>query len=430
MAIIRSILALITCLLVSFFYFPFEFVALPGFNTKMMLAVLGFVFMGMELVKKRSFSISREFLFLLLFAASVSLASLLSITLNQTPDTTYVSYIVSFSVWLSGAFAICCFIRAFHGSISVQLVLDYLIAVALMQCVAALWIDSSPNMARMVNSTINFGQNVSIETKRLYGFGATLDVAGARFSAILVGIGFFLSEIKEKLPLHRRALYILSFLLISILGNMIARTTMVGMVIGLVITFVGIVFKPADDGNDKTAAVLSWMFILILGTLVCTYLYNTDPNARKLFRFAFEGFFSLAEKGHWEVSSNEKLKTMVVFPETIHTWIIGDGYFMNSRYDINYLGNATDQGFYMGTDVGYLRFIFYFGVIGLIPMMGVIIYSAVICMRRFREEQLLFLMALSVGLIVWLKVSTDILCFFALFLSAAAMLQESVEHDA
>ena len=430
MAIIRSILALITCLLVSFFYFPFEFVALPGFNTKMMLAVLGFVFMGMELVKKRSFSISREFLFLLLFAASVSLASLLSITLNQTPDTTYVSYIVSFSVWLSGAFAICCFIRAFHGSISVQLVLDYLIAVALMQCVAALWIDSSPNMARMVNSTINFGQNVSIETKRLYGFGATLDVAGARFSAILVGIGFFLSEIKEKLPLHRRALYILSFLLISILGNMIARTTMVGMVIGLVITFVGIVFKPADDGNDKTAAVLSWMFILILGTLVCTYLYNTDPNARKLFRFAFEGFFSLAEKGHLEVSSNEKLKTMVVFPETIHTWIIGDGYFMNTRYDINYLGNATDQGFYMGTDVGYLRFIFYFGVIGLIPMMGVIIYSAVICMRRFREEQLLFLMALSVGLIVWLKVSTDILCFFALFLSAAAMLQESVEHDA
>lgn len=430
MAIIRSILALITCLLVSCFYFPFEFVALPGINTKMMLAVLGLVFMGMELVKRRSLSISREFLFLLLFAASVSLASLLSITLNQTPDTTYVSYIVSFSVWLSGAFSICCFIRAVHGSISVQLVLDYLIAVALMQCVAALWIDSSPNMARMVNSTINFGQNVSVETKRLYGFGATLDVAGARFSAILASIGFFLSEIKEKLSLQRRILYILAFITISVIGNMIARTTMVGMVIGLVITFVGIVFKPADDGNNKAVSVLSWTGILVVGILVCTYLYHTDPNARKLFRFAFEGFFSLAEKGHWEVSSNEKLKTMVVFPETIHTWIIGDGYFMNSRYDINYLGDATDQGFYMGTDVGYLRFIFYFGIVGLIPMMGVIIYSAVICMRRFREERLLFLMALAVGLIVWFKVSTDILCFFALFLSAAALLKDPAENDA
>ena len=430
MVIVRFLLVLITCILVSCYYFPFEFVALPGINTKMMLAVLGLGFAVMGLIKQRSLSISREFLFLLLFAASVSLASLLSITLNQTPDTTYVSYIVSFSVWLSGAFSICCLIRALHGSISVQLVLDYLIGVALMQCIAALWIDSSPNIARMVNSTINFGQIVPIEVKRLYGFGATLDVAGARFSAILVGIGFYLSEIKEKLSFQRRILYILAFITISVIGNMIARTTMVGMIIGLVITFVCIVFKPEDNGSDKITMVLSWAGILVLGVLVCIYLYNTAPQAKKFFRFAFEGFFSLVEKGHWEVSSNEKLKTMVVFPETIHTWMIGDGYFMNSRYDINYLGDATDQGFYMGTDVGYLRFIFYFGVVGLIPMMGVIIYSAVICMRRFREERLLFLMALAVGLIVWFKVSTDIFCFFALFLSAAALLQEPAENDA
>lgn len=430
MVIIRFIRVLIICILASCFYFPFEFVVLPGINTKMMLAVLGFGFAVMELVRKRSMSISREFLFLLLFAASVSLASLLSITLNQTPDSTYVSYIVSFSVWLSGAFSICCIIRALHGTISVQLVLDYLIGVALVQCVAALWIDSSPDIARMVNSAINFGQSVSIEVKRLYGFGATLDVAGARFSAILVGIGFYLSEIKEKLSFQRRILYILAFITISVIGNIIARTTMVGMIIGLVINFVCIVFKPEDNGSDKITMVLSWTSILVLGVLVCIYLYNTAPQAKKLFRFAFEGFFSLVEKGHWEVSSNEKLKTMVVFPETIHTWMIGDGYFMNSRYDINYLGDATDQGFYMGTDVGYLRFIFYFGIVGLIPMMGVIIYSAVICMRHFREERLLFLMALAVGLIIWLKVSTDIFCFFALFLSAAALLQDPAENDA
>ena len=140
-----------------------------------------------------------------------------------------------------------------------------------------------------------------------------------------------------------------------------------------------------------------------------------------IFRFAFEGFFSLAEKGYWEVDSNEILKNMIVFPETLHTWILGDGYFMNSRYDINYLGDSTDQGFYMGTDVGYLRFIFYFGFTGLIPMFGVILYSAVVCMRHFREHKLFFLLALLVGLIVWFKVSTDIFLYFALFLSAAAL---------
>ena len=41
----------------------------------------------------------------------------------------------------------------------------------------------------------------------------------------------------------------------------------------------------------------------------------------------------------------------MVWPEELRTWIIGDGYFANSRYDPNYLGNATDQGFYMGKPV-------------------------------------------------------------------------------
>ena len=98
---------------------------------------------------------------------------------------------------------------------------------------------------------------------------------------------------------------------------------------------------------------------------------------------------------------------------------------MNSRYDENYLGDSTDMGFYMGTDIGYLRFIFYFGILGLIPMLGIIIYSAVVCMRHFPSEWFFFLLALLVGLIVWLKVSTDVFIYLALFLSAAALQKES-----
>ena len=112
-----------------------------------------------------------------------------------------------------------------------------------------------------------------------------------------------------------------------------------------------------------------------------------------------------------------------------HAEVIGDGYFLNSRYDINYLGDATDQGFYMNTDVGYLRFIFYFGIIGLIPMMGVIVYSAIVCMRYFPYERLLFFLALLVGLIVWVKVSTDIFLFFALFLAAAVLQDKTPQMD-
>jgi hypothetical protein len=428
---IRILKICITLVLTSFFFFPIAFTRLPGPNSKMMLAVVGLVCVGYQLIKGRSLSFPAELLGLLAWAGAVSLFSLLSVTLNQTPDTTYATYIISFSVWLSAAYAVCCCIKGVHGRIDVPLVLDYLVGVCVIQCILALVIDNNPTVARWVNTTFEFGQIVPIETKRLYGIGAELDVAGARFSAVLAALGFYLSEITESLRPGRRLCYILAFFVIAVIGNFIARTTLVGAAIGLVVIVIGLAFKPAEPGRgDKAAAVLSWLVILTVGITVCVVLYNTDPKARQLFRFGFEGFFSLAEQGRWEVTSNDTLQSMIVFPESLHTWLLGDGYFMNSRYDPNYLGDATDQGYYMGTDVGYLRFIFYFGVPGLLAMMGVIIYSTVVCARHFRQERFLFVLALLVGLVVWFKVSTDIFLFFALFLSAAALREEEPDTDA
>ena len=74
--------------------------------------------------------------------------------------------------------------------------------------------------------------------------------------------------------------------------------------------------------------------------------------------------FSLAESGEWDVGSNEKLKGMYVFPETFKTWLIGDGFFGATTSDPYYIGKEW-KSFYMDTDVGYLRFIFYFGILGL-----------------------------------------------------------------
>jgi len=429
---VRFFQILLIGILTSLFFFPFEFMALPGINTKMMLAVTGLFFVAFQLVKRRTFTIPIELLALVFIAGAVSLVSLLSITINQTPDTTYVSYIVSFSVWLSAAFAVCCCMKAVHREIGVQLVLNYLTGVCVFQCIMALVIDSYPAVQSFVDRYIAQGQDLMHEINRLYGIGALLDVAGARFSAVLVGLGFYLSEVSKPLKPGTRVIYIISFLVISIIGNMIARTALVGVAVGLGFIILGQIFRPSDyTSNQKQMAFFTWVGVLAIGILICVVLYNTNPQARRLFRFGFEGFFSLVEKGHWETSSTDKLvQTMVVFPETLHTWIIGDGYFLNSRYDVNYLGDATDQGFYMGTDVGYLRFIFYFGIVGLIPMMMVILYSAYVCAKHFRREAWLFVLAALVGLIVWFKVSTDIFLFFALFLSAAALQEDTSKQHA
>ena len=133
-------------------------------------------------------------------------------------------------------------------------------------------------------------------------------------------------------------------------------------------------------------------------------------------RFAFEGFFSLVEKGSWDVSSNKILKNMVVFPETMKTWLIGDGYLENPYHrDPYYLGPAFG-GYYMATDIGYLRFIFYMGLTGLIAFCYFFYRVGKNCMDRLSQHKIMFLMILVLHFAIWFKVSTDIFLVFALFL--------------
>ena len=151
--------------------------------------------------------------------------------------------------------------------------------------------------------------------------------------------------------------------------------------------------------------------VLTFIVAISTWLYNTNDIFHTNLRFAFEGFFSLVETGEWHVGSNDVLMDMYVFPDNTKTWIIGDGYFSNPYADPNFLGEIT-EGYYMNTDVGYLRFIFYFGVIGLIIFSIMIWYAGKICRQKFPEDILLFLILTALNYIIWLKVATD--CFFIL----------------
>ena len=160
--------------------------------------------------------------------------------------------------------------------------------------------------------------------------------------------------------------------------------------------------------------------ILCIGLPFIVYFYNTDEAFYKNIRFAFEGFFSLWETGQWQVSSNDILfEHMIVFPDNIRTWLIGDGYAANPIVgpfaDPYYTGPAF-HGFYMATDIGYIRYIFYFGLIGTIIFISFMLKSALICMSRFKEYKMMFLMILLVNYIGWFKVSTDIFLVFAIFL--------------
>ena len=406
---------LMTGVLTSFYFFPFEFAFLPGANTKMVMAGISLVVLGIQLAQKRNAVMNKDFFILSLLACFVSLAGLISVSYNETYDYTYATYIISMWVWLGGAYLAISCIRLMHKGITVKLIAHYLIGVCVAQCILALLIDASPFIKEFVNTYIagfDWVQFAKLEKGgRLYGIGAALDVAGLRFSAVLVMIAYLCMQ-KEVLSNNIKILcYLLAFCIIAIVGNMMARTTTLGVGLSL-LYWVYAWFK-----DKESKRVWIWITIIVgMTILVSAYLYQVNENFKEDIRFAFEGFFSLWEKGEWSVSSNDKLMKMFVFPDNMKTWLVGDGYMENPyNFDPYYIGPRT-LGYYMDTDVGYLRFIFYFGLIGLSFFLMFFGKATQICMRRFKGYGLLFLLILSVNLIGWVKVSTDIFLVFALFL--------------
>ena len=406
----------VAAVVTSMMFFPFEFKALPpGMNTKKLLAVAGLAFLFFGMIRKRELRIDRDFLYVSLLAILVSFCGLFSVTYNETSDYAYANYISSAWVWMGAAYAAYSMMRLVHKKVDCVVLINYLVAVCLFQCIMAFVIDQNPATKRFIDTYIEQGQGFVTEVDRLYGIGASLDVAGSRFAAVVIMVSFVLANTDIKKSVLQYLVYFTALFAITLMGNMIARTTLVGIGLGIVY-FVFVSVRQAKGFEKQYAKIWKWFSaLLVVSVVAMVYFYNTNAKVREDIRFGFEGFFNYFEQGEFTYSSNEKLKRMSVWPTQVKTWIIGDGYFDGPQItDPYYTGKMRDT-YYMGTDVGYQRFIFYFGMIGLAMFSFFIIKTGMALIRRYPAWKPMFVMLLVANFIVWTKVSTDIFLVFALF---------------
>lgn len=413
--LIKILFITAAAIIVSLYYFPFVLPFMSGMTGKTVMAGIGLALLIYQLARKHQSDIKKEMYILFAWAATVSLIGFISTTLNNTTDFSYTGYLISMSVWMAAAYLTSAIIKWVHGYLSVKLICNYLIAVCVGQCIIALLIEFVP-FVREIAIAIMGPQDAMEKINRLYGIGAALDTAGSRFSAALVMIIFIVTRLKPTEQKKYMWWYLLAFVVLAVVGNMIARTTSVGVILAvLYLIYVSGFFKLHPTPVQwKIWTGLATLIGLV--TIIIVYFYHTNPAIHKYIRFAFEGFFSLAEKGKWEVGSNKMLQNMYVFPEAIKTWLIGDGYFSPPQDTDPYFTGKIRFGYYMGTDVGYLRFIFYFGLVGLMAFSTFIYKAYRICTKWFARWKELFFLLLLVNFIVWFKVATDIFLVFALFL--------------
>lgn len=400
----RFIRNLVLIIVTSFYLFPVTFTFLPeSINSKILVAVFGIAAFAFDSIKKKSFGLSRATISAALIAMVFSVWCLFSVTIAGTYEMDYATYIVSFMTWMAGAYGVWTILRLGYGKVTLGLLVRYLALVGVCQCVAAVLIDNNQAFSNLVDRFIVGGEYYR-EHRRMYGIGAALDPAGIRFSIILVMIAHQFStdaEVRSK-GLYQTTVMV-SYTIITIIGLVISRTTMVGVVTGLAYMIVSLIRLRQGGFITMRMLRIFFVFLIVMTGIVVTsiYLYRTNSTVEGYLRFGFEAFFNWVETGEFRTNSTDELSAMWVWPEDFRTWLIGRGTFGVFEND---------------TDIGYCNFVLYCGVIGLTLFSVFFIYSHLVMNRKYTSFGIISFLLIMMTFIFWLKVTTDIFFIDALLL--------------
>ena len=400
----KVIIWILMMLAVSFYLFPFMFTVLPteNLNSKNLMAGFGLLAFVFDSIRKRSMKLSEPTLFAALLAAVFSVWCLYSVTASNTYEMDYASYIMSFFIWMSGAYGVYFLLRAAHEKVTLEILIRYLAAVGLFQCVTAVLIDNVGAVESLVDKIMYVPGNYYKMHHRMYGLGAALDPAGIRFSVILIMIAhLFSTNDNVRNNSTYQALLLGSYTVILVIGAVISRTTVVGGAMGIVYIVISL-FRMRKGGfvTLRMVQAFFWFFIVMAVIIgITVYFYRTSDTFYGYLRFGFEGFFAWVETGEFSTGSTDVLETMWIWPGDIHTWIFGRGTFGVFEND---------------SDIGYVNFTFYCGLVGLVIFSIFFLYCHFVQNRKFKSFQFAAWMLVALTFIVWCKVTTDIFFIDAL----------------
>lgn len=393
----------ISFMAMGFYIYPINSLgAWGGPNTKQVLAVIGLLLFIFKTFRDKKGVIPLQLLFATMIAFIYSIVCYISTEVNTTSDYTYAEYFISFFTWLLSSLTVAEVIRWIHGEFNLRLITNYLLATAVFQCIMALLIDNVPAIEYFVDSYLlddNYLFAKSLD--RLYGVGASLDTAGIRMAITYMLASFILTSDPEIYEIKKRYnWYIFSMFIILIVGNMIARTTITGVMIGIGIMIYNFSFPKSHTASTLLKPIsLSLLGYTLIFTIASTILYYANSDFQKLLEYGFEGFFNLFNEGKWRTGSTDILKTLWVWPTDLQGWVIGYGSF-----SWNFV-----------TDIGYCRFTLYSGLIGISLFILLFSYQLIGFGESMPKYRLLMWALLLIQLIIWIKVSTDIFFIMALF---------------
>lgn len=338
------------------------------------LGILGIVFFGLKIFEKKKININKEYIILgslsILLMIYWEIGSLINYNSEITPFKIFFfkqsfNIIRSYCIYITYKYV---YKRRFYFKVLLDIVkvviLDNTLAViryfipVLNQKIASL---------QASGSNFSIVEDLALNKSRLVGVGEAFFGAGIINSIVLVIIIYLIFVLKSQ-----QKKLMLAYIYIAIVGSFSSRTTIIGILVSII--YYSILNSKKMTKLIKKLIYTSLMFSTIVA-LLTLILFKSSVTFRKL----YTDFFIKQGKGSLKVLG----KMWDVFPKEEKTLIFGD--FRWHDYS-----NGKVVGYYMHTDIGYLRVIWAIGILGLIVMFSYNFYLWLkIKKRLLKPEKLL-----------------------------------------
>ncbi len=293
---------------------------------------------------------------LLILMAFIGIAICYSLAGTYAPDFGFVNPLLYTPIFLLGAYLIN---SIFYSHLDRYKLLEDIVFVCFIQSIIVMLMVAVPAIGNTVRFLI---QNDLSNGPNLIGAGQAFrgnGISGSLFwdfglqqSLGLILIAWLMKARKFK------TVYVFYYFAILISVFLTSRTGLLGAAISLGIMAIG----PSIGGSWRFPALRFWTTALIVFGCITPFI-NWDAVS-DITNFAFELFINFIETGEFTSTSTNHLTNDMLFIPPWDVMIFGEGgFFMPSG------------SYYAGTDSGYLRHFYYWGIFSVF-FYGIFIYIA------------------------------------------------------
>lgn len=283
------------------------------------------------------------------------LAFFAQLQLTKGLDLYFIKQVIDTYFYVFSAYLICWMMRRIYGYISIGLLLYYFSLAAILQTLISFVLffnsglfDTYISLLKVETNQGLFNRTANIG-KRFIGFGSQFFSGVIKYGFAFLSV-LILPYVYSGKVTNSKLLYWLSVIFIAVGGILTGRTFFIAIVIGILMVILLRSKNIFTFFFNNLKAIIGITIALVFLYFVALIFIEAE-RFDALFNFAFELFINFFEKDSLETGSTNRMQEMYFFPDNLNTWLFGDGKIM-----------LKEGGYYMGTDIGYIRLLFYFGL--------------------------------------------------------------------